>query len=231
VKNISIVVPIYNESLYLPEFIKQLQKLLNEIPEITCVNFVNDGSTDKTAVILEQHRKQNSFFKVITFKTNQGKGAAMQAGYLEAQKMHSEAVIFMDADLQHQPLFLKEFLKQLKSNKVVFGYRVLGSKAPLYRRVGNVLVRALLNYLFRINRRDILCGFFAIRKELFPVIKWTSADYGVETEISTVIARLKVSFSEIKISTIYHKANKGVNLGHALLILLRVPFFYYRKIH
>lgn len=229
--NIYLIISVYNEAKYLPRLLSKLKQTLTSLPQIHKVIFVNDGSNDESRDILQEHLKKNHRYLLLNHKTNLGKGAAMDTGYKLAKKEKANGVIFMDADLQHDPFYLKIFVEKLKTNQAVFGYRMLGREAPWIRRIGNLIVVRVIRLLFNIKRRDVLCGFFALRKELFGNFQWESADYGVETEISTIIARRRIDFVEVKISTIYHQAYKGVNLFHAFLILLKIPFWYFRESH
>jgi len=224
-----LVIPVYNEGLYLPKFLVSLEKNINKLPQISKIIFVNDGSTDNSQMLLADFRNRTDKVILLTHKTNQGKGKAMHTGYELAKKKRAAAVIFMDADLQHDPKFLAQFVSLLSSEQAVFGYRILGKKTPFFRKLGNSLAKYLLKLLFKIKRKDVLCGFFAIRQELFSIINWQSLDYGVETEITIILAKRKIDFTEVKISTVYHLANKGVSLFDAFLILLGIPYLYYRS--
>jgi polyisoprenyl-phosphate glycosyltransferase len=98
---ISVVVPCYNEAACLPAFLEQLETTLRDVPHIDYeILAVNDGSTDGTAATLEKYRSQNSRLGIIQFVRNFGHQAALSAGLTLAK---GDAVICMDADLQHPP--------------------------------------------------------------------------------------------------------------------------------
>lgn len=231
-KLVSIIIPVHNEELYLPSFLSALFSTIKSIPEMKHVIIVNDGSTDKTAAILEEFSHSgvvSSFLPrmtIITSNKNIGKGAAIRKGFKEAQKLKSDAVIFMDGDGQHNPKHLRMFIKELAKYPVVFGYRELDKHVPFIRKFGNVIARFIIHRIFNIHRiGDILCGFFALRSDAFKSITWYSNDYGVEAEISAIIGRKHIPFKEIKVDTIYLDTSKGVNIFHAMLILLRIPYW------
>jgi glycosyltransferase involved in cell wall biosynthesis len=228
-KKIGIVVPVYNEEKNLKSFVKELVQEAEKHKEIKQLIFVDDGSTDNSLKILLEAKKKNLLISLIRHPKNLGKGAALKAGLNAIKKNKYEAVIFMDADRQHKPSDLPRFIEKLKKYPVVFGFRNLSEKSPFFRRLGNQIAKFIVSKLFHVNRKDLLCGFMGFRQEIFKNLNWSSADYGVETEISTIIGKKRIQFEEINIENIYHDRNKGVNLFHAFLIFLRIPLWYFSK--
>lgn len=110
-KLLSVIVPCYNESLVLNNTFQEIKKVLEKIKRDKHyeyeILFINDGSTDETLNIitnLSQHHKE---IKYISFSRNFGKESAMIAG-LENSK--GDAVVIMDADLQHPPYLIDEMI-------------------------------------------------------------------------------------------------------------------------
>jgi len=194
--------------------------------------FVNDGSTDKTAEILNNIQKKTGKITVITNKKNTGKGAALKKGLEEAKRTHSDGVVFMDGDGQHNPTSIQQFISELDKYPIVFGYRELKKNVPAVRKIGNHIAHFIIRNIFNIKREgDILCGYFAMRYDVFEKIFWHSNDYGVEAEISAIIGRKHIPFKEIRVKTIYLDNNKGVNMFDALLILLHIPYWNMVHVH
>ena len=132
----------------------------------------------------------------------------------------------MDGDGQHDPSYLPVFIRALKKKPVVFGYRKLDKKMPIVRRLGNHIAYFIIHHIFRIHRYgDILCGYLGIRNDVYDRIRFRSDDYGVEAELSAIVGRCKIPFSEVEVSTIYLDTTKGVHMWHALQILLRIPMW------
>lgn len=221
---IAIVVPEYNEGLRAVETIKKILKYTKN-PVIV----VDDGSLSRNYLVLKKEFKSNKRIYLLRHVINLGKGAAMRTGVEAAWNVGAQAVIFMDADGQHDPRFLKNFEKKLEKSALVMGYRELSSEMPLYRKWGNLLAVWGLKKLFGIRRKDILCGFISFRKEVYPAIKWHSQRYGVEAEIAAKIGRKKIGFAEIRVPTIYIDKYKGVGLTDAVKILLQVPRWYFEN--
>jgi polyisoprenyl-phosphate glycosyltransferase len=97
---LSIVVPIHNEESNIDYFMKQLLHSIERITQNYEIICVNDGSTDNTMIKLINNHYNNSRIKILNFSRNFGKEIALTAGLRYSQ---GEAVIPMDADLQHPP--------------------------------------------------------------------------------------------------------------------------------
>lgn len=107
-KKITILVPAYNEEEVLPSFKEALLPITNNFHQYQFeFLFINDGSSDGTAEILEQYSKEDTRVKYIELSRNFGKELAMLAGFDYAT---GDAVIIMDADLQHPPKMLGELI-------------------------------------------------------------------------------------------------------------------------
>ncbi|EKE14566.1 MAG: glycosyl transferase family 2 [uncultured bacterium] len=221
---IDIIVPVFNESSFIKSFLDDLFKEKKSLKFIRNIIIVDDGSTDETILNIKKSKK----IEIITYKKNHGKGYAMRIGINMAKKSKADAVIFMDGDRQHNPKHLSEFIKSLEKHELVFGYRQLTKDTPYFRKIGNKIVRYLLQTFFNIKRHDVLCGFMALRKEIFDKIIWESNDYGVEIEISAIVGKKKIPFKEILIDTLYLDIKKGVTLTKAFFISLKIPYWYFR---
>jgi len=106
-KKITILVPVYNESEVLPHLYGELIKITGELEYDFQFLFVNDGSTDDSLEIITGFSKSDSRVCCVDFSRNYGKEVAMAAGFDYAV---GDAVIIMDADLQHPPAVIKELI-------------------------------------------------------------------------------------------------------------------------
>ncbi|HYD35089.1 MAG TPA: glycosyltransferase [Vitreimonas sp.] len=226
-KKIVVVVPVYNEALFITDFLQSLTaelKKLNRRYQVTAL-IVNDGSQDQTAHLLK-HWKDKKFLKVITHQQNRGKGAALRTGIEKAQAAGAQAVVVMDGDCQHEPGAIAEFITHLQRSPIVFGYRDFADKMSWVRQLGNGVMASIFKHFFTIKRRDPLCGFMAFRSEMLPLIQWQSDDYGVEAEIAALVAKRQLPFTELKIATIYLDKKTGLNLRDATKIMWRIPSWF-----
>ncbi|MCR5462835.1 MAG: glycosyltransferase family 2 protein [bacterium] len=137
-KKITIIVPCYNEEAVLDSFYREIKKWFNPNYEMNLL-FVNDGSRDKTLEIIKKFAKEDNTVKYISFSRNFGKEAAMQAG-LEKSK-DKDAVIIMDADLQHPPHLIPEMIKNWEA-----GYNIIYTKFS--SRKGESLLKRIFTRCF-----------------------------------------------------------------------------------
>lgn len=108
-KNVSIVVPCYNEEDALPSFWPEIQKIAASLEDARFeIIFIDDGSQDNTLSILKELSAQHIEARFLSFSRNFGKEAAILAGLRAAT---GEYVAVMDADLQAPPSLLPEMLR------------------------------------------------------------------------------------------------------------------------
>lgn len=113
-KNISLIVPCFNEEEAIPLFYEEALKCLKEISDIDYeIIFVDDGSKDKTLYSIKKLRENDKRVKYISFSRNFGKEAAMYAGINESC---GDYVAIMDVDLQDPPSLLKEMIEILSTS-------------------------------------------------------------------------------------------------------------------
>ena len=111
-KTISIIVPCFNEEEALPLFYKEIVKTLKSLNTNYELVLVNDGSKDNTLKVMKDLAKKDKNVVYLSFSRNFGKEAAMYAGLNNAK---GDYVGFIDADLQHPPVLLKEMLNKLET--------------------------------------------------------------------------------------------------------------------
>ena len=125
-KTVSIVISAYNEEGNIQKLYQELQKNLESIHKVNFeILFVNDGSKDKTQSEIEKLIKKDERVKMVNLKRNFGHEIAMTAGMDYAK---GDAVIFMDADLQHPPVYIADMVK----------YWLDGYEIVLTKRIDNV---------------------------------------------------------------------------------------------
>ena len=130
-KQLSIVVPVYNEQEMIELFLQTMDKILKDHFDYEYV-FVNDGSRDKSLQILKKLAAKHSHIKVVSFSRNFGKEAAVTAGlsYTDAQ-----AVVIMDIDLQDPPELIPQFWEKFELGyEIVYGQRVDRSSDSFFKR-------------------------------------------------------------------------------------------------
>lgn len=116
----TIIVPVYNEEQNLVRVEKELREYIEIASKKTSILFVNDGSTDKSQLLIEEICARNEAFSFISFKENRGLSAAIKAGF---DTVESELVGYIDSDLQTSPQDFDLLLAHIGEYELVTGVR------------------------------------------------------------------------------------------------------------
>ncbi|RIK45651.1 MAG: glycosyltransferase, partial [Chloroflexi bacterium] len=120
---ISLVIPIWNEELVIPELYRRVLQIMEHIGESWEMICVNDGSSDRSLEVLLALRDQDPRVKVLDFSRNFGHQIAITAGSDFAE---GDAVIVMDADLQDPPEVVQRMVQKWREGyEVVYAVRTV----------------------------------------------------------------------------------------------------------
>jgi polyisoprenyl-phosphate glycosyltransferase len=163
---VDLVIPVYNEEEAAPIFHQHLRQALESLPYCFQIIYVNDGSSDGTASVLEQITRQDERVEVIELSRNFGHQAALTAG-LDASL--GDFVITMDGDGQHPPELISELLQLAQSGyDVVLTQRNERASTSLSKKLGSNLFYRLIN---QIGDTQILPGSADFRLLRKPVVE------------------------------------------------------------
>jgi dolichol-phosphate mannosyltransferase len=157
-KNIAIATPTYNEAKNIKKLIPAIAKICKEFPKLSfTVLVIDDNSPDGTADVAEAVGKKtkvkNLSVRVLRRKGKEGFGKAYVHGFNELLKEKFDYIIQMDADLSHDPKYLKQFLSEAEAGHdfIAASRYVKGGGTPdwgMHRKVlsrgGNLYTRAFL---------------------------------------------------------------------------------------
>ena len=169
-KKISIVTPTYNEERNVRPMVSELQKVFVEINyDFECI-FVDDGSTDNTLNEIKILSEIYPQVHLIELSRNFGKDQALQAGIEIAS---GDAVITIDADLQHPPQLIKEMIKYWENDyDIVYAYREkANSHAKAYQKISSKLFYKFINLLSDINMESGISDYRLIDKKVVAELK------------------------------------------------------------
>lgn len=137
---LSVVIPVLNEESMVGPLVEAVRPVLDGLDLGWNILFVDDGSTDRTLERLRALSREEPRIKAISFSRNFGKEQAMAAGLRYAK---GDCVLIMDADLQHPPEYIPEFVRLWRQgSKVVFGQR--------NHRVTDGFLRRLYSNMFHV---------------------------------------------------------------------------------
>lgn len=150
---LSVVIPAYNEANNIDAFLDRLVPVLTETRASFEVIFVDDGSSDDTAERINAARHRFPMVKLIRLSRNFGKEAALNAGLGHAS---GDAVIQIDADLQHPPEKISEFVEAWRSGgQIVYGQRQSRDNESALRRL---LARSFYRVFAFVSRVQLMEG-------------------------------------------------------------------------
>ena len=187
-----VVIPAHNEEKHIGGVIKKAGKFTNNIL------VVDDGSKDKTSAVAE---KSGAF--VLKHIVNLGKGAALKTGCEYAIKNGAEKIVVLDADGQHDPNEIPNFVNSLNKADIIFGYRRLNKNMPFVLRYGNWFIFFMTKLLFGLKIVDTQCGYRAFKVKVYNKIKWDAHDYSMESEMIANTGKHHLKYNQIPIETIY----------------------------
>lgn len=162
---LTLIIPAYNEAESLPDLLRNISETIKRQGYLSEVIFINDGSTDATAEVLDALTTTAEVpFHVIHFRRNRGKAAALTAGF---QKATGDIVITLDADLQDDPTEIPKLLTTLEAGNygLVTGWKY-PRKDPLSKRVFSFVFNRVTAMLTGVKLHDMNCGFKAYRAEV-----------------------------------------------------------------
>ena len=146
---LSAVVPVYNEEAVIHETCRRLKNVMDSIGETYEIIFVNDGSRDRTASIINEICETDKTIKFIDFSRNFGHQLAITAGMDYAA---GEAIIVIDADLQDPPELIPEMVRKWKEGfNVVYGKRLDRKGETLFKKFTARVFYRLLRQLTDID--------------------------------------------------------------------------------
>ena len=199
-KDITIVVPIYNEEESLPQLVEEILtsvRLTNESFEII---LVNDGSSDKSAEVLEQLSNKHPELISIMLRKNYGQTAAMAAGF---DNSNGDIIITLDGDLQNDPADIPLLVKKLREGfDLVSGWRYERKDNTISRKIPSKIANNIIGRVTGVKLNDYGCSLKAYRREVLSDMKL----YGELHRFLPVLANIEgARITEIKVN---HRSRK-----------------------
>ncbi len=168
-KYLSIIVPVYNEEENILLLHASISHALKEQTFSYEVIYVDDGSTDGTFPRLNQIALSDQNVRVIRLRRNFGQTAAISAGVAQST---GEILMFMDGDLQNDPVDIPRLLAKLEEGyDVVSGWRKKRKDAQLSRKIPSWLANRLISKVTGVYLHDYGCTLKAYRREVFEHIR------------------------------------------------------------
>ncbi len=174
--DISIVIPLYNEAESLPELVSQIYDAIQKSdlenffghPPTLEILFVNDGSNDGSDAVIKDLLSRQPDIKLISFRRNYGKSAALDAGFAAASGKY---VITMDADLQDSPYEIEPLIRKLEEGyDLVSGWKKKRYD-PISKTLPSKLFNAVTSAMSGVALHDFNCGLKAYRHDVVKTVQ------------------------------------------------------------
>ncbi len=167
---------------------------------------VDDGSLDST-----YQTARSCGVRVLQHEKNKGKGEALKSGFEYAIKENYSGVITLDADLQHDPKFIPDFIKNTDSD-ILVGTRERNLRImPFSRWLTNNLTSMIVSIMGFTNVRDSQSGYRYISTEVLKSIRLKTKKYELESELLIKAGRKGFKINPVYISTIYEGSKSFIN--------------------
>lgn len=199
---VSVVIPVYNEKVFVARTVKRVI----DTGVVSEIIIVDDCSTDGTLEVLEEIESTMSTKKVkITLlrqDRNRGKGAALRRGF---RSVTGEIIIIQDADLEYNPDEYPKLLEPILDGRadVVYGSRFMGGTHRVFffwHMLGNKFLTLFSNMLTNLNLTDMETCYKVFKTEVLTDITLTSNRFGFEPEITAKLAKKGFRIYETDIS-------------------------------
>lgn len=163
---LSFVIPVLNEQDSLRQLVSEIQA--HSSGHSHEIIFIDDGSRDQSFEIMKELASADSRIRIVKFRRNFGKAAALQYGFELAQ---GEIVFTLDADLQDNPAEIPRFIQAIDSGwDLVSGWK-RKRRDPLHKVIPSRLFNFVTALTFRLKLKDYNCGFKAYRNSVVKEIQ------------------------------------------------------------
>ena len=157
----TIIVPVYNEEDNLERVEKELLAYTKIATLPTAVLFVNDGSKDKSQVLIDDICNRNENFDYILFEENRGLSAAIKAGF---DTIETEFVGYIDSDLQTAPEDFNLLLEHITEYDLVTGVRA-NRKDSVVKNMSSTIANGIRRTFTHDGMDDTGCPLKVIKTE------------------------------------------------------------------
>ena len=166
-KNISIIIPVYNEELSLEKLYLEVKETIDQKFNNHEIIFINDGSTDASSNIIKKISSNDSNVILIDLNRNYGKSDALNEGFKLAQYNY---IVTLDADLQDDPKEINNLIDILDNGyDCVSGWKK-NRKDPLSKTIPSFFFNKFINFFSGLKLHDLNCGIKAYKKNAIKAL-------------------------------------------------------------
>jgi glycosyltransferase involved in cell wall biosynthesis len=227
---LSVLIPVYNEEATIEIVLRRVLDLGEILKEVVVVD---DGSTDRTAELVEDVSRRESLVRFFRLGQNRGKTAAIHHALERAQ---GEIIIIQDADQEYDPAEIPGVIEPILGGvaDVVYGSRFLVRRVArvLYysHYLANVSLTCLSNLLTNRNMTDIETCYKAFRAGVIKPLRLSSKGFGMEVEITALVCKTRARTYEVPISYYGRSYEEGKKIGIKDGVMAACYILYYNLV-
>lgn len=217
-ENFGVIIPAFNAAGTVGAVIVGVAKHINRENIIV----VDDGSSDTTASVASSFGA-----RVLSHPVNRGKGAALQTGFNFICQTSLDAVITLDADLQHPPEFIPQFTGLYSSGEydVIIGSRLHNKRGmPFHRVLSNTITTFLVSARTAKKISDSQSGYRLIDRKILEFVCLKTNGFEAETEFIIKAAARGFRFGFVPIETVYNGEKSHMTNFSTTVNFVRVLF-------
>lgn len=208
-KKTIVIIFCYNVEDHIPAILKEIKLLkLNKNKDFL---FIDDNSTDKTNLIINDYNLQNS--KIFFNKKNKGFGLNYKFSILYAIKKKYKKLIFLHGDNQYPVKKIQLIDNELDNASLSYGSRRLNISSmkknmPTLRLIANIILTSFINFMLKNKSTEYFSGFRGLRVDELKKLNLNefSNTWIIEQQIHFDFIKKKKLISEIAIPTVYKKS-------------------------
>jgi glycosyltransferase involved in cell wall biosynthesis len=196
---VAFLIAAYNEMATVGEVLDRIDALPLELQIVA----VDDGSTDRTAAVIEAWAAAHGTDLVLLSLPHKGKGSAIRAAI---PHITAEIAVIQDADMEYDPVDVPRLIEPIERGvaDVVFGSRLIGGRPQraylFWHLVGNRVLSLFANVLYNTTLSDVETGYKAFRTEVLRSLILTRDDFAIEAELTGEACRRKLRIYELPIA-------------------------------
>ena len=220
---LSIVIPIRNESENIPRLYQELTTALGRFGRSYELLMIDDGSTDNSFELLAGLQADDSRLRVISFRRNFGQTAAFAAGFAMARGRY---IITSDGDLQNDPADIPAMVERLEQGfDIVCGWRKNRKDPFVSRRLPSIIANRLISIATGVALHDYGCSLKVFRAEVVKPLKL----YGeMHRFLPAIASEMGVRIDEVVVNhraRVHGRSKYGISRTvRVILDLLTVKF-------
>jgi len=212
---VAVVIPVYNEEENLPELMRRLIPVMQDMGQSFEIILIDDGSSDNSLQILKDFTK-NAQVKVVELTRNYGQHAAILAGF---SIVNADIIITMDADLQNPPEEIPKLVKFMEEgNYDVVGSIRKGRKDSFLRILPSKVINIVARKITGVSMRDWGCMLRAYRSTVVERMIQCHEHATFIPALATVFAK---RIAEIEVE---HEERYGGKSSYPLSKLINLQF-------